>query len=161
MDGVYGKGDETNAAIRADVREYCYDAILGNRRRRRVRHHASHGAVMTQSTDSRMTPKPLTYHGPGWEIDLTTRDEYGDVIRSGPSYYVWAPQDGVITDPHGYADHQAPGWEPRAYWQASWQSADGNDGNCVKGESAEVVLAIFGPNVRALFARAIDSAPRP
>ncbi len=99
-------------------------------------------------------PVPIRFHGPGWVIDLTTYDEFGDEVASGAVYQLWAPQDDVLADPYGHAAVQRKynaEWTPRLTWAASWQSADPEDGDFRRGDSAESVLAIFPDDVRERF----------
>jgi hypothetical protein len=94
--------------------------------------------------------EPMRFHGPGWTLDLTIRDERGNAIERGPLYQLWAPQDSSVPDP--YIEFQSsPGYAPRMFWAAAWQSADGHAGGFVRGATAEIVLVIFDPKLRAKF----------
>lgn len=112
-----------------------------------------------------MVIEVMRFHGPGWTLDLSERDEYGDVETAGASYMVWGPQAGeLLRDEErfpGMWSTDGMGWhpdarEPRQHWAASWQSADGDDGDFVTGASAGVVLAIFPPDVRDAFTAALE-----
>lgn len=92
-------------------------------------------------------------HGPGWTLDPA----------SGEHYWLWAPQDDVVRDPRfpGMWSTDRIGWHedarpPRARWAACWQAEDGEDGDFIKGDSADAVLGIFPANVRRAFRRAMS-----
>lgn len=83
----------------------------------------------------------MRFHGPGWSLDTP----------DGFLYQLWAPQTEVIRDEERFPGMWSPdglGWyqadrEPRKDWAACWQSPDSEDGDFVKGASAEDVLVIF------------------
>jgi hypothetical protein len=80
--------------------------------------------------------EPMRYHGPGWTLDLSDRDEDGEVVADGEHYWVWAPQgEGA----------------QRQHWAACWQSGDGEAGDFIKGKSAADVLYIFPDRIARRF----------
>ena len=107
-----------------------------------------------------MTIESMQFHGPGWNY----RDE-DDTL-----YQLWAPQDGAIPDPFDYARRQRPGYKPRDFWQAAWQTstdpydeADMGDGYCVRAVSDDEAMAKanFPDAVRRMFKLAVAHAIDP
>lgn len=97
--------------------------------------------------------EPMRFHGPGWSLSFSQRDEYGEIVERGACYQLWAPQDGQIADP--YADTWSTDKEPRDHWAAAWQSADGDDGDFVRGTTLAEALRIFPPAIRRQFEGAV------
>lgn len=108
---------------------------------------------------------PMRSHAPGWTLDLSTRDEDGEVTATGARYMVWAPQTDIIRDPRfpgmwsttadgvGWYEDARP---PRDHWAACWQSGDGKDGNFVEGQTADEVLASFPDQIAKRFRAALS-----
>lgn len=89
-----------------------------------------------------MDIKPMTFHKPGWVLDL------GDPERgTDKCYMVWGPGEIV------HQDH--PTGRYRTGWQSSWDSHAGQRGNVVKGDTLDEVLRIFPENVAQEFRRVI------
>lgn len=70
----------------------------------------------------------MKHHGPGWTVS----------VRPDHDYMLWAPQ------PDG----------PRQFWQASWDRNRGRRGGCLRGNSAEEVLACLPDDTEGRGARA-------
>lgn len=107
--------------------------------------------------------EPMRSHGPGWALDLSERDECGETVVSDECYWLWAPQVEKRRSPKFPGKWSPDGgvcWYddarcPREYWAACWQSGDGEDGNFVKGTSADEVLHIFPDAIAEQFRAAL------
>jgi hypothetical protein len=92
--------------------------------------------------------QPLTYHGPGWKLDIATGevDEDGDEIID--SYAIWAPSDLFLDHP---CTHRT---KVRDDWQA------GGPYDFEKGPTLGAVLAAaaFPAEVTSAFIDVITAA---
>lgn len=95
------------------------------------------------------TIEPMKYHGPGWTLDLSERDEYGEIVTTGEHYQIWAPQSEADI-PEGAMVNGAPR-RPRDHWAACWTSGDGEAGDFIKSKTFAEVVSIFPDRVARRF----------